>query len=198
MDIATDRAKQAAATRQALIDAARRLFTERGYHNVGIREFAAAAGVTRGAIYHHFGDKETLFLAVFNAVRQDLVDQAAQRHLSPDRPDRWTQLRADLQIALDDATRPDVQRIRLIDGPAVFGWARWRELGSRSSLDAIRKGLAESMRAGLIREQPVDALAHLIHGASSEASLLIAHSPEPERTRAEVGAALESLLMGLE
>jgi AcrR family transcriptional regulator len=72
------RGAQAEATRLALIKAARALFTARGYHDVGIREFAAVAGVTRGALYHHFGDKESLFLAVFDAVEQEMMVESAQ------------------------------------------------------------------------------------------------------------------------
>ncbi len=192
------RLRDAERTRLAMIQAARQLFTERGYHEVGIRELAAAAGVTRGALYHHFGDKETLFVEVFKAVHADLVADAAQRHRDPNRPDRWTQFRRDLQIALDSATRPDVQQIGLIDGPAVLGWARWRELRAATGLAAIAKGLEASMKAGFIRAQPVLPLANLISGATKEATLLIAHSSDPATTRAEMGQALDSLLESLE
>ncbi|MEN9717123.1 MAG: hypothetical protein RIQ99_1 [Pseudomonadota bacterium] len=94
------RARHTDETRNALIVAARRLFAVNGYHNVGIREFAAEAGVTRGALYHHFASKEELFLAVMEAIHKELREHAAQRHRDPARPDRWTQLRNDFQIAL--------------------------------------------------------------------------------------------------
>ncbi len=191
------RVKKSEETRQALIDAARRLFTERGYHNVGIREFAAAAGVTRGALYHHFGDKESLFLAVFDAVQRDLMAEAARRHQDPSRPDHWTQLRQDLQIALDTAMDPAVQQVKLIDAPAVLGWKRWRELESRYGLGAILKAVENSIKAGLIRPRPAGALAHLIWAAYSEGAMMIVHSDTPVKTRAEAGEALDALLAGL-
>lgn len=192
------RAKHRDETRQALIDAARRLFSEKGYHNVGIREFAAAAGVTRGALYHHFGDKESLFLAVFDAVQRDLMADAARRHRDPARPDHWTQLRQDLQIALDTAMDPAVQQVKLIDAPAVLGWKRWRELEARYGLGAILKAVENSIKAGLIRPQPARALAHMIWASYSEAAMVIVHSETPAQARDEVGRALDALLEGLQ
>jgi AcrR family transcriptional regulator len=192
------RAKHSEETRAALIAAARKLFAERGYHNVGIREFAAEAGLTRGALYHHFGDKESLFLAVYDAIQRDMMGEAARRHREPGRPDHWTQLRRDLQIALDDMRRPDVQQIKLIDAPAVLGWVRWRELEAQYGLGAITKAVEKSIEAGLIRPQPVRALALMISASFNEAALFIAHSDRPDQARREAGEALDALLAGLQ
>jgi AcrR family transcriptional regulator len=193
------RKAQAAATRRALIEAARALFTERGYHNVGIREFAAKARVTRGALYHHFGDKESLFLAVFEAVERDMMAEGARRPQAKPSDDAWTRFRKTIQTYLDAAaTRPDVQRITLIDGPAVLGWARWRKLEEAYSLGAIATVLHDAMAGKLIKPQPVEPLAHLILGSVMEAALHIAHSDKPKQRRSEVGKALDSLLRGLE
>ena len=192
------RTKHREETRAALIAAARKLFAERGYHNVGIREFAAEAGVTRGALYHHFGDKESLFLAVYDAVQRDMMNEAARRHREPTRPDHWTQLRRDLQIALDDMRRPDVQQIRLIDAPSVLGWVRWRELDAKYGLGAITKAVGKAIDAGLIPPQPVQPLALMISASFNEAALFIAHSDQPDVARREAGAALDALLTGLQ
>ena len=92
------RAQKAEATRLALIEAARKLFTSRGYHEVGVRDFAAQAGVTRGALYHHFPDKEALFIAVFDAVEQELMSETSNHPRSSS--DAWTRFREGIQVYL--------------------------------------------------------------------------------------------------
>ncbi|MET0182929.1 MAG: TetR/AcrR family transcriptional regulator [Caulobacterales bacterium] len=195
-DVGGAREAQAEATRRALIGAARELFTERGYHDVGIREVAEKAGVTRGAFYHHFGDKESLFLAVFDDVEREMMARDPKRARAG--ADAWEQFRQGIQSYLDAAMRPDVQRITLIDAPAVFGWARWRKLEEGYGLGSMMQALDAAMKAKLIRRQPVEPLAHLLLGSVMEAAMLIAHSEKPKQRRAEVGKALDSLLRGLE
>jgi AcrR family transcriptional regulator len=190
------RAQKAEATRLALIEAARELFTSRGYHEVGVRDFAAKAGVTRGALYHHFPDKEALFLAVFDAVERELMGHAPN-DIGPS-CDLWARFREGIQLYLSAVTRPDVQRITLIDGPAVLGWPRWRQLEEGYSLGLITAALKAAMSARLIRSRPIEPLAHLIFGSVMEAALLVAHSDDPKRRTAEVGQALDDLLRGLE
>ncbi|MDB5445718.1 MAG: transcriptional regulator, TetR family [Phenylobacterium sp.] len=191
------RAQRAELTRQALIAAARELFTEQGFHAVGVRDITARAGVSRGALSHHFADKEALFLAVFEAVEQELIAEAGAA-LSGTSADPWTQFRTGIQRYLDAAaTRADVQRITLVDGPAVLGWARWRKLEEGFSLGALTAVLQSAMDLGRVRQRPVEPLAHLILGSVMEAALLIAHSDEPEQRRYEVGQALDDLLGGL-
>lgn len=197
MRVPSLRSKHREETKAALIEAARKLFTERGYHNVGIREFAAEAGLTRGALYYHFGDKESLFLAVYDAIQRDLMSEAAARHRQPNRPDHWTQLRQDLLIALDRTRQPDVQRIMLIDAPAILGWVRWREVDMKYGLGAINKAVERSIENHLIRPQPIPALALMISASFNEAALMIAHSATPDETLREVSAALDAFLAGL-
>jgi AcrR family transcriptional regulator len=192
------RDSQAEATRLALIKSARALFTARGYHDVGIREFAAAAGVTRGALYHHFGDKESLFLAVFDAVEQEMMAQSARPPSIEVGDDAWCMFRKGIQAYLDAVVRPDVQRITLIDGPAVLGWARWRALEETYSMGDLTRVLGLAMKEKLIKKQPLEPLAHLVLGSIIEAALLIAHSKKPKQRRIEVGNALDTLLRGLE
>jgi AcrR family transcriptional regulator len=189
------RALRAEATRLALIAAARQLFTEHGYHGVGIRDVTALAGVTRGASAHHFADKEALFLAVFDAVERELLSQSGEPPGAE--ADPWSLFRAGVQAYLDAVTRPDVQRITLIDGPAVLGWRRWRELEEGYSLGALTGILQAAMDAGRIRRRPIEPLAHLILGSVMEAALLVANSDNPARRKDEVGQALDDLLAGL-
>ena len=191
------RARHTDETRDALISAARRLFAAKGYHNVGIREFAAEAGVTRGALYHHFTGKDELFLAVMETIQGELMANAARRHRTSKRPDRWAQLRQDLQIALDEMMAPEIAQILLVDAPSVLGWQRWREHRQRFGLDAIHKAIELSIAEGLIAPQPTLELAHLISAGFNEAAMLIAYAADPAALRASAGKALDGLLAGL-
>jgi AcrR family transcriptional regulator len=190
------RAQQAQETRAALVAAARRLFAEKGYHATGTPELVAAAGVTRGALYHHFADKEALFEAVFRQVEGELVDSAADSVRN--QPDPWRQLQDGGQAFLKlVAANRDMQRILLIDGPAVLGWRRWRELDTGTTLGLMTVSFTGLIEAGTIAAQPVEPLAHLVLAALNEAALVIAHSHDPEAARAEVGPALAYLIEGL-
>ncbi|MET0371768.1 MAG: TetR/AcrR family transcriptional regulator [Sphingobium sp.] len=191
------RARHTDETRAALVAAARRLFAQKGYHHVGIREFAAEAGVTRGALYHHFAGKEDLLLAVIDSIKSELQSAAARRHRKPDRPDRWLQLRQDLQIGLDDMMQPDILKILLLDAPSVLGWQRWRAESNRFGLAAITKAVERSIAEGLIAPLPATTLAQLISASYNEASLTIAFADDPAAARASAGAALDALLAGL-
>lgn len=192
------RARHTEETRNALVQAARRLFAERGYHNVGVREFVAEAGLTRGALYHHFEGKDDLFLAVLEGIQSELKANAAARHRQPERPDRWTQLRNDLAIALDEMMAPDIVQILLLDAPSVLGWKRWREHRQAFGIAAISKAIETSIADGLIFPQPVEELAYLISGAFNEATILIAFADDQKAARKRAGEALDNLLRGLQ
>lgn len=187
-------ADRSEATRTALVDAARARFAERGFAAVGTEEIVRAAGVTRGALYHHFGGKQELFLAVFETVEQELTERLA--HVALGAGDPLAGLRAGAAAFLDSADDPSIQRITLIDAPAVLGWERWRELGLRYGLGLVEAALGAAMDAGAIRRQPLRPLAHLLLGALDEAALLLARSDDPA-TRAEVGAVVDALIEGL-
>jgi AcrR family transcriptional regulator len=198
LDPKARRAAQAEATRAALIGAARDLFVEKGYHRTGTEEIVAAADVgTRGALYHHFADKQALFEAVFIAVEQDLVMAAAQ-NLAVPADGALNQLRHGLIGFLDASLTPHVQRILLIDGPAVLGWVKWRELESLYGLGAIRAMLELAVEEGdLAAGQPVEALAHVLLAAADETALFIANAPEQRAARDQGVKALDALLNGL-
>ena len=191
------RVERAAATRAGLVAAARRLFAEKGYHATGTPDLVAAAGVTRGALYHHFRDKEDLFEAVFRQLAQELEHDAAA-DVAALADDPWRQLKAGVQSFLRRiATRPEVQRVLLVDGPAVFGWLRWRELESEFTYGHIVASLQFAMAQGVIRVQPAEPLAHLVLAALNDAAMSIAHAYDPDRELAAAGGALQSLIEGL-
>ncbi|OBY32747.1 TetR family transcriptional regulator [Mycolicibacter kumamotonensis] len=198
MDTKARRAAQAEATRHALVDAARRLFVEKGYHHTSTEEIVAAAGVgTRGALYHHFTDKQALFEAVFHSVEVDLVTAAAQNLADP-ADGALNQLRQGLIGFLDASLTPHVQRVLLVDGPAVLGWTRWRELENLYGLGAVRAMLGRAVEEGdLGPHLPVDVMAHLLLAVADEAALFIANAPDQHAARDRGVQALNALLDGL-
>ena len=190
------RAEQAATTRRAILTAARRLFVEQGYFGTATEEIVAEARVgTRGALYHHFADKRALFLAVFEEVERDLA--AAGGSTRP-AGDALVMLRHGLHSFLDAAAvDPAVQRIVLIDGPAVLGWETWRGLEEQFGLGVLRQALDLAVADGVIVEQPTEPLAHMLLAVVDEAALYIANAPNKRRARIETSRALDLFLDGL-
>lgn len=186
-----------AATRAALVAAARRLWAERGYADVGTEEIVQAAGVTRGALYHHFTDKAELFAAVFEAVETDLTARLIGAVADAPADDPLTLLRAGADAWLAASVEPEVRRIALLDGPAVLGYERWRSLGMSYGLGLVTSLLTELMDAGVIARQPVEPLARILIGALDEAALHVALAADTDAARAEVGPILYRLLAGI-
>ncbi len=188
--------ERAAATRAALIDAARILFAEAGYHATGTPEIVARAAVTRGALYHHFADKAGLFAEVFSLVAGELVELSNSSVSASG--DLWSKIsdafRFYLQLVASDR---QYARIVLIDGPAVLGWVRWRTLQSEFVATGIADALQLLMDQGMVAPQPVRPLANLIQAALNDAALAIANSASPDDTNREVSRAFQSLLSGL-
>ena len=189
------KAEQSEATRAELIAAARRLFGERGYAAVGTEEIVRAAGVTRGALYHHFHGKRELLEAVYEQVEGEVTQRIAEGALSGSDP--LEAMRAGSAMFLELCLDPEVQRIVLLDAPAVLGWDRWREIAGSYGLGLIEASLGAAMEAGQIELQPVKPLAHLLMGALDEAAMVVARAEDPERARAEVGQTLNRILDGL-
>jgi AcrR family transcriptional regulator len=189
------REAEARATREALIDAALELFTERGYAEVGTEEIVARAKVTRGALYHHFEDKRDLFRAVFERVEGDLMKRiGATMDVAAD---PWNLMIAGMRSFLDACEEPAVKQISLTDAPAVLGWREWREIDNRHGLGLTRAALQGAVDAGVMRPIAVEPMAHLLVAALSEAAFVIAYAEKPRQARAEVEEALVQLIEGL-
>ncbi|MCW2982489.1 MAG: TetR family transcriptional regulator [Conexibacter sp.] len=184
------------ATREGLLTAARALFAARGYAGVGTEEIVRAAGVTRGALYHQFRDKEQLFEAVFEEVEAETTQRIADSALTG-ATDPLAALRAGARAFLAVCAEPEVERIALLDAPAVLGWARWREIGFRHGLGLVLGTLEAGMEAGAIARQPLTPLAHLLLGALDEGALYVARAPDPAQARAEVEVVFDRLVDGL-
>src|SRR6478609_4861566 len=193
----TKHAERSEATRSALIAAARPLFAERGYAGVGTGEIVRAAGVTRGALYHHFAGKRELFAAVYERIESELSERIATEALEEGATAPLQAMRSGARMFLRACTVPEVQRIVLLDGPSVLGWDRWREIAAEHGLGLIEATLQAAVDAGAIRPQPVRPLAHVLMGALDEAAMLVARAEDPEAMRAEVGGTLDSLLAAL-
>jgi AcrR family transcriptional regulator len=182
-------------TRGALIAAARRLFAEQGYAEVGTEQIAREAGVTRGALYHHLDGKRDLMRAVYEQLEAELSAEFGTR-ITPG-ADPLTILREGAETFLDQCLEREVQQIALLDAPAVLGWDEWREINARYALGLIEAVLGHGIETGMIREQPVRPLAHALIGALDELAMLVARSDDPRATRAEVGDTLTSLVAAL-
>jgi AcrR family transcriptional regulator len=182
-------------TRTALLGAARRLFAERGYAGVATEEVVRAAGVTRGALYHHFAGKEGLLEAVYEQIEEEVTQKIATDALSGDDP--LEALRAGARSFLDHCLEPEVQRIVLLDSPAVLGWERWREIGARYGLGLVEAALQAAVDAGQLAPLAVRPLAHVLLGALDEAAMVVARADDPRTAREEMIDVFDRVLDGV-
>jgi len=186
--------ERSAATRDALISAARKLWGLRGYAEVGTPEIATAAGVTRGAMYHQFADKATLFGEVVEAVEQDVMARMATLVAESGATTPADAIRAAVDAWLEVSGDPEVRQLILLDAPSVLGWAAFRDVAQRYSLGMTEQLLTEAVRAGQLARQPMRPLAHILIGALDEAAMAIATADDPKRARRETGEVLHRLI----
>ena len=178
-----------------LVRAARELFTRDGYAASSLDAVAAASGVTKGSLYHHFTRKTELFEAVFEEEASELCDRVA-REIAGKR-DPWRGAFAGIRAFLHASQEPSVLRIMFLDAPSVLGWERVREIEANYGLALIKTALEQLRAGGEIERHDIDTLAHLFLGALSEGALLIARAQDKERTRRAVERELRRLLQGL-
>ena len=187
-------AERTDATRGKLLAVARKLFATKGYAATSVDTLVRRAGVTKGAFYHHFPDKQAIFRAVFEAVEDDLVAAALAGSKGAD---ALTRFRTGCHAFLAASVDPAVQRIVMMDGPAVLGWATWREIDWRHFLALVDEGLAQAMLEHGAKRRPTKALAHLVFGALCESAMVVARSPKPKEALRQVREELDVLLGGL-
>jgi len=181
-------------TRMALLRAARRLFGERGYAAVSLDEVCRRARVTKGALYHHFENKEDLFLGVYDQVEADFVREGTGA-VAPD-ADFWGALSAAARAFLDVCSRPETRQI-VLEAPAVLGWAKARAVEERYALGQLQAGLEAAVDAGLLDSAAPAVMAHLLFALFHEAGMAVAAAPERERGRETVSRELDRVLLGL-
>jgi AcrR family transcriptional regulator len=190
-------AERSAVTRAALVQAARPLFAEHGFAGVGTETIVAAAGVTRGALYHQFGGKTQLFEAVYEAIEEDLARGLGEMIAGAGVSDPLEVMNLGVDAWLDACREQEVQQVVLLDGPSVLGWARWREIGMRYALGLMEGMLSHAIEVGRIPEQPVGALAHVLVGALDEAGLYIARAQDQPAASEEMRTVIATLVAGL-
>jgi AcrR family transcriptional regulator len=181
-------------SRDALIASAVALFAEKGFAETSTTEIVDRAGLTRGALYHHFADKDQLFEAALEAVEGDIFDrvQAAGAPLGDDVRRR---LATGVGVFLDACLEPAVQRILLQEAPSVLGWERWQRLDRpRCARRLLAVSLAEAVDRGLIVAPSSAALTHVVYGALVQAGIVIAGAEDPRAMRTVMGETVDRLL----
>lgn len=183
-------------TERALLDAARQVFADNGFQATRTEEIVQRAGLTRGALYHHFRDKEDLF----RAVHEEIVGEVTQllRHRSSDgRASAWDLFRANSEIYLDAAsTNRAYRQIVLVDGPAVMGWNAVSERRDGPT-HRIFQYLQDAMDEGVLEAQPVEPLGHLLSAIGVASAMYVAHADDPVEARRQISECSERLLAGL-
>jgi len=186
------RAEQVAQTRAALVAAGRRLFGQNGFRGTSVEDLAREARVTTGALYHHFPTKTALFEAVFVQAHTELMTASTEAAMTA--KDGLDELALGFDAFLDGVLQPDVQRILVLDGPAVLGLARYTELDEQYAHAVIVHSLKEAAKAGTIRIEDPETATRLLLGALIRGAMLIANSASPVKTRHAVAKSMRALL----
>lgn len=186
------RAEQVAQTRAALVAAGQRLFGDNGFRATSVDDVAREARVTTGALYHHFPTKTALFEAVFVQAHTDLM--TASTKAAKGASDGIDELARGFEAFLDGVLQPDMQRILIVDGPAVLGLARYTELDERYAHAAIVQALTAAAEAGTIQVDDPETTTRLLLGALTRGAMLIANSSDPVQTRHDVANSMRVLL----
>ena len=192
------KSEQSQTTIGKLVEVASTVFSQRGYTAASTEEIVRLAGVTRGALYHHFKNKQDLFFAVFKEAQRE-IGRRIERHAEKE-SDLWGQLISGCQAFLEACSDPVLQQIVVIDAPSVLNWSVYREVDAElpgSGLSLLKECLTELIQAKVIRPLPVEALAHLLSGAMDEAAVWIAQSSDSKKALKEAQHTLETLLTSL-
>jgi AcrR family transcriptional regulator len=183
-----------AENRGKLIAAARKAFAERGYADASMDALTADVGLTRGALYHNFGDKRGLFAAVVNQIDSDMAERAKAHGAAAG--GGWDALLAEGAAYIEMALDSEVQRIVLLDGPAVLGDpSQWPS--QNSCLQVTRQAVEDLISEGILKPLDAEAAARLISGAALNAAMWIAASAEPESVLPRAQQAFRALVEGL-
>jgi AcrR family transcriptional regulator len=185
-------AEAAAQTRASLLEAGVGYFATHGYGDASMEAIASRLGVTRGAIYHHFGSKRGFFAAVVESVMAGLRDRIVAAAESEGTG--WDGLRAGSDVFLEAAADETFRRIVLLDAPAVLGWDDWKAIDDRTTASSLREGLTGLKGQGELKTDDVEALAAGLSGAMNELALWVAAQPAPARALARARAVVHDLL----
>ena len=185
----------AEATRALIIGKARKVFARKGFADAGLTEIVTAAKVTTGAVYHHFGDKKGLFLAVAETVEGDILKGVMLAAAT--KSGSWEQLLAAVDATLEICAEPDVQRIVFIDAPTVIGPAAWREIELKYAFGGMVQALRGLIEEGVIRPGSADVLASILLGALIEAARAVARARDKRAAMVDARATVARLFASL-
>lgn len=191
---ARTQAERSEATTGALLAAARELFASDGYAATSIDAVAAKAGVTKGAVYHHYSGKRDLFAAVFAAEQQLMLEKTAAAYGAE--PDAWEAFEAACRAFLEGCLDPGVQRVFLLDAQAALGWETVRRL-EHSSLQAMELAIQRAIDEGRIAERPPGPLASMLFGLLCETAMVVARADDQVAAHVEALAELRRLFDSL-
>lgn len=180
--------------RAKLIAAARKAFAKKGYSAASMDELTAEVSLTRGALYHNFGDKRGLLAAVVDQIDSEMASRAQE--IGARAGNDWQGLLAEGTAYIEMALDPEVQRIVLLDGPAVLGDpSQWPS--QSSCLQVTKRAVERLLAQGIIKPIDAEAAARLLSGAALNAALWIAASDDPEDVLPKAVQAFRSLAAGL-
>jgi AcrR family transcriptional regulator len=182
-------------TRNQIIAAARALFAKDGYAATSTEQVLQQTGISRGALYHHFKNKESLFEAVLDDLERELAQAAAKAAAGASDP--VAALRAGCASFLMEAAKPEVRQIVLVDAHSVVGWQKWREIEERYGLGMLKQGLKVIAATHDIPDQAVDLYAHILLATMIEVAFLTSRSPDPPKAVHEAMKSVDALLQRL-
>jgi len=178
-----------------VLEVAERHFAASGYEAASTEALVREAGLTRGALYHHFGSKRELFRAVARVVQSRLA--GAVEAASAEEGEPWTSFVSGCRAWLEASTEPTARRILLLDAPAVLGWEEWLSLDAEGGGRLLRQGVADLVKRGAVEVPDPEALTQLLNGAMNQAALWVAHAPNRDAALVAATRTLERLLAGL-
>ena len=182
-------------TAAQLIAIARKFFTTRGYSKTALEDVVREAGVTRGALYHHFDGKKGLFLSVFDNVQAEI----GNRIIEVDKSDLtiWERFISCNRVFYEACLDSELQQIVLIDAPVVLGWETWRKIDEKRTLGNLKSHLKELIEKGIVKPLPLEPLTHAISGANNETLMWIAKSDNPQKAFEDAWFTINEFLCSL-
>ena len=187
--------ERTATTRKRIIDVAREIFARDGYANAALAEIVASADVTTGALYHHFGGKKGLFVAVAEHLEQSILDEVVES--APLSGSSWDLLESGVISTLEICARPDIQRIVFRDAPNVVGLAEWREIEINYAFGLMRQTIAQLADQGIVNAPNPDLTAQILLGAIMEAAHGVASSTDKPKALQQSKATIRAMLWSL-
>ena len=179
----------------ATISAARAIFAERGYEATSIEEITKRAGISKGALYHHYRDKTEILAAAYEDLERELIERIAR--VASKHRDPIKSLRAGCHAFVESCADPATLRLALVDAPAGLGWKRWREIDARYGFGLLRFGLQAAADAGRIRPDRIDSRAHFLLAVMMEGALLIGAAENPRAVSRDIAKLIDEHIEAL-